>query len=586
MRSLLTAALVLVSAVALGLVLVVTISIVTRQPGSAGVPVDAERVWFEDVTDEVGLRFVHDPGPTGDYFMPQSVGSGCAVIHDGDDLYLYLLNNAGPDSASVNRLYRRTAAGTFEDVTAGSGLDVAGFNMGVAVGDVNNDGRPDVLLTQYGGIKLFLNRGGGRFRDATAAAGLSNPRWGVSAAFVDYDRDGWLDLVVVNYVDYDPKPAAAAVGRDFPGPASFANTNSKLFRNLGPAPPGVAVRFQDVTESIGIGGKSGPGLGVVCADFDGDGYPDIFVANDGKPNHLWMSSRAADGGVVFKEEAGPRGIAYAQSGRAYAGMGVATGDVRNEGMFDLFVTHLNFEPNNLWRQERPGQFQDRTPQSGLDSRVGRGTGFGTVMADFDLDGFLDIAVVNGGVIRKQNRHATGLSFWEPYADHNQLLANDGGGRFRDVSPSNASLCGNWNVGRGLACADFDGDGAPDLLVTAIGGRARLLRNVAPNRGHWLTVRAFDPRWRRDAYGAEVRVQAGGCRLLRLVSPAGSYLSSGSPFAHFGLGHADRIDKILVKWPDGPPDGAEEEFDGGAIDRAVVLTRGTGRQVSRAEDASR
>jgi hypothetical protein len=549
-------------------------------------------VWFEDVTDAVGLDFVHDPGPSGDYFMPQANGSGCGFIYekDGpggkDNLYIYLLNCAGPDSRSVNRLYLSTPEGKFKDVTEGSGLDVAGYSQGVAVGDVNNDGLPDVLLTQYGGIKLFLNQGNGKFKDVTVAAGLSNPLWGTSAAFFDYDRDGRLDLVVANYVDYDPRVKCTGLRgmADFCGPGHFQGTCSKLFRNLGP-PPGSdeksGVRFEDVSFATGIGLKPGPGLGVVCADFDGDGWPDIFIANDEKPNHLWLSRRKPDGTVYFEEEAGSRGIAYSEGGVAYAGMGIAIGDVENKGMFDLFVTHLIGETHTLWKQGPRGKFRDSTTEAGLMVPGLKSTGFGTLMADFDLDGALDLVIVNGAVAHGGNRTRT-LPFWERYAQRNQLLANDGKGKFRDLSAFNKDLCGRRNVARGLAIADFDDDGAPDLLVTSIGDRARLFRNVAPDRGHWLSVRAFDSARRRDAYGAEVRIQVADRQMLRLINPAGSFLSSSSPYAYFGLGKADRVDKILVKWPDGPFDEVDEEFDGGTADRHLVLTRGTGRKVGKGE----
>jgi enediyne biosynthesis protein E4 len=537
-------------------------------------------VWFEDVTDAVGLDFVHDCGPTGEYFMPQANGSGCAFFHEKDkdsgkeDLYIYLLNGAGPDSKSVNRLYRRTSVGRFEDITDGSGLDIAGYCQGVAVGDVNNDGLPDVVVTQYGGVRLFLNQGRGKFHDVTAAAGLNNPHWGASAAFVDYDRDGWLDLVVVNYVDYDPgvKCRGYRGMPDFCGPTKFPGTCSQLYRNMGAAggnDPRTEVRFEDVSAATGLGGKPGPGLGVLCADFDGDGWPDIFISNDEKPNHLWISHREADGRVTFREEAAERGVDRTGMGKAYAGMGIALGDVDNKGMFDLFVTHLAEETHTLWRQGPRGTFHDQTVEAGLTQTRWRGTGFGTLMADFDLDGAVDLVLVNGAVA-KGHRAARdpNLPFWEAYAERNQLLANDGSGK---------PLCGRGNVARGLACADFDGDGAPDLLVTAIGARARLFRNVAHNRGHWLAVQALDPRWQRDAYGAEVRIEVAGRQQLRLINPAESFLSSSSPIAHFGLGKADRIDRILVRWPDGPVDEADEEFDGGPVDRRVVLLRGTGRK---------
>jgi hypothetical protein len=535
---------------------------------------EAGDVWFEDVTEQVGLDFVHDPGPTDNYFMPQSAAAGCAFLHDSDgSLYVYLLHTGGP-KGKKNQLFKRGADGRFTDVSTGSGLDVAGHSMGVAIGDVNNDGKPDVLLTQYGGIKLFLNRGNGHFEDVTEKAGLFNPLWAMSAAFLDYNRDGWLDLVVVNYLDYDPKKECFSVKgtRDYCGPNQFPDVSSKLFRNKGPGPGAdgtpVPVRFEDVSFASGIGRLPGPGLGVVCADFNGDGWPDIFVANDGKPNRLWINQK--DG--TFQDEAVSRGVAYTTMGKAFAGMGVALGDITGSGQFDLFVTHLGVESHTLWAQGPRGFFRDRTAQSGLLSARWRATGFGTLLADFDLDGSLDLAVVNGRVIRGGPAKSTGLGFWETYAEHNQLFANDGKGRFRDVSEANKAFCGGWNVARGLACSDFDDDGAPDLLVSSIGDRARLFRNVAPRRGHWLKVRAINPRWQRDAYGAEVRLTAGKRQWLRVVSPAESYLSSSSPIAHFGLGDVAHFDSLVVTWPD----GARETFPGGPADRLIVLRQGEGR----------
>jgi hypothetical protein len=533
--------------------------------------------WFEDVTDAVGLDFVQDAGPTGTFFMPQMMGSGCAFIHDGDGtLYVYLLNNGGPDSHSINHLYRYMPDGKFKDVTEGSGLGVAGHNMGVAIADVNNDGLPDVLLTQYRGVKLFLNRGGGRFEDATEEAGLSNPLWAMSAAFLDYDRDGWLDLVVVNYLDYDSKMQCFSPRgeRMFCMPTRFPGSCSKLFRNHGPiAPadgkPGARVWFEDVSFASGIGLAPGPGLGVVCADFDGDGWPDIFVANDGEANRLWINRHNG----TFVDEAASRGVAFTTMGKAYAGMGIAIGDVDNDAMLDLYVTHLTSETNTLWKQGPRGRFRDRTADAGLTNTRWRGTGFGALMADFDLDGALDLAVVNGRVLHGGSAKDTGLGFWETYAERNQLFANDGAGKFRDVSSANKAFCGRWNVARGLACTDFNDDGAPDLLATTVAGRARLFKNVAPDRGHWLKVRTIDPALRRDAYGAEVLVRAGDRKWLRLINPAESYLCSSSPIALFGLGTTAHVDAIVVKWPDGSP---PEEFDGGAVDRTIVLRKGEGR----------
>jgi hypothetical protein len=534
-------------------------------------------VWFEDVTDAWGLDFTHDPGPTGTFFMPQSMGSGVAVFDcDGDDLLdLYLLQFGGPDSKSVNRLYRQSSPGKFVDATEGSGLGVPGHNHGVAVGDVNNDGRPDVALSQFGGIRLFLNQGRGKFVDATADSGLANLSWGVSAAFLDYDRDGWLDLVVVNYLDYDPKNQCRTPEGilDFCGPNAFPPTNSKLFRNRGAPPAGgnpARVAFEDVSFSSGVGRVRGPGLGVAAADFTGDGWPDIFVANDGKPNHLWVNQKNG----TFENEAVMRGVAYTTMGKAFAGMGVAVGDTDNDGLLDLYVTHLGIESNNLWRQGPRGQFRDKTVEAGLSAPRWRGTGFGTLMSDFDNDGGLDIAVANGRVYRGGSAGDTGLGFWETYAEKNQLFANDGAGKYRDISPANRAFCDVWNVARGLVCADFDNDGGTDLVVAPIGTRARVYRNVAPGRGHWLAVRAVDPKLNRDAYGAEVRVRAGGKEYVRVVNPAESYLTSGPPSVHFGLGAAAEVEWVRVTWPGA--DKGVETFPGGPADRPRTLKRGEGK----------
>ncbi len=528
--------------------------------------------WFEDVTEQLGLHFVHDAGPTGKYFMPQIMGSGCALFDfDGDGrLDAYLVNNGGPNSRSINRLFRQRPDGRFTDVSAGSGLDVAGWGMGVAVGDVDNDGRPDLLLTEYGRCRLFHNDGNGQFTDASKDAGIDVPTWGTSACFFDYDRDGWLDLAVVSYVNYDPsQPCSGGSGRpDYCHPSTFGGTLTRLYHNKGGG------RFEDVTVASGLGKLRGPGLGVVAADFTGDHWPDLFVADDAQANRLWVNRR--DG--TFAEEAAPRGLAFNVSGNAQANMGVALADVNGDGLLDVFVTHLTEETNTLWLQSPRGRYRDRTAEAGL-TAVRRGTGFGTAAADFDQDGAPDVVVANGRVSR--GRAVEGLDpFWASYAERNQVLANDGRGRFRDVSAANPALCGTPAVWRGLAWGDVDGDGAPDVLITAAAGPARLFRNVCPHRGHWLQVRAVDPALKRDAYGAEVVVSGGGRRWAGLINPGQSYLCSGDPRAHFGLGDVARVDSVRVTWPDGPADGAEEDFPAQPVDRVVTLRRGEGTPVKR------
>jgi len=582
-------------------------------------------VLFEDFTAQARLDFVHQVETTGRYLFSESVGSGGAFLDFDNDgrLDVYLIHNVHPSARATNALYHQQPDGSFKNISAGSGLDVAGYGNGVAVGDVNNDGFPDLLITEYDRVRLFLNAGAGheardtrpeagngpalaprasrpapefvpRFMDVTAAIGITNHHWSVPAAFFDYDRDGWLDLVIGNYLDFDPtQKCPDAKGRpDFCGPHGFHSTITRLFRNLGTGreargarmdgssalAPELIPHYEDMTLASGISRAPGKAMQIACADFDGDRWPDIFITDDALPNRLFINQRNG----TFKEEAVARGLAYTGMGSAAANMGIALGDTDNDGLWDVFVPHLTEENHTLWRQTARGIFQDDTARAGLLGLTAHGTGFAAVFADFDCDGDSDLAIANGLIRRRAGRAAakivSGLApFWTPYAEPSQLFANDGMGRFQEVSAANPALCGEAFVGRGLLSGDIDNDGGIDLLLIGIGGPARLCRNAASARGHWLGVRAIDPALGgRDAHGAEVVVIANGRRWWRLVQPAMGYASSNDPRVHFGLGGLTRVESIEVRWPD----GADEMFPGGPADRYLTLRRGEGVPVKR------
>lgn len=529
--------------------------------------------WFEEITSDDGFEFVHVSGEPEDLHAPRVMGAGGAMFDfDGDhDLDLYLINGhrSLPSTAGStrfsNRLFRQESSGKFVDVTDGSGLADGGYGMGVAIGDYDNDGDRDVLVTNVGPDHLYRNRGDGTFEDVTTAAGIDLPGWSCSAGFFDYDRDGFLDLFVTQYVSY--KPELACVDRagkpEFCGPMSFPPQRDVLLHNEGDG------TFKDVSKVSGIASVAAAGLGVVFEDLNGDGWIDIYVANDGYANNLWINGQ--DG--TFSDEAFLLGVAFNAMGQAEAGMGVLVGDFDNDAEFDLFVTHLNQESNTLYRNLGGNTgFSDVTGTAGLSASSMAYTGFGTAALDFEQDGDLDIIVVNGRVVRFGAPPQPGYTgAFAHLPEPNLCYVNDGTGRFQSAGEVAAVVAAPLEISRGLALGDLDNDGDDDLLITNCGGRARLYRNVTPHPGHWLTIRALDPRYNRDALGATVRLVAGPRLWLRAITRTGSYLSSCDPRARFGLGTLTAVEYAEVRWPD----GLRERFAIGGVDRQLTLTRGAG-----------
>ncbi len=548
-----------------------------RSPAPAAPPAAPLLV---DATDAWNVAFSHDAGAAGELLFPEMMGGGVAVFdadEDGD-LDLYFVSGAprlGRDPAAdgpVNRLFLSGDDGRYADATARSGLGDRGYGTGVAVGDADNDGHEDVFVANFGPDRLYRGRGDGTFEDVTARAGIAatgaGPQdWSTSAAFCDLDRDGWLDLYVVRYVVFDAAVECTdkAGRREYCGPDSYLDRTDVLLINRGDG------TFRDATAAAGLDAVTGAGLGVVCEDVDDDGWLDVYVANDGDPNQLWMNQRGgADGGVTFVDDALIMGSSVNAAGLYEAGMGVVAADFDNDGDFDLFLTHLRDETNTFYLNLGAGLgFQDRTVQAGLAAASTPYTGFGTAPVDLDLDGDLDLVIANGRVTRGEPLTDALPEPWNAYAEPNLVYANDGGS-FRLLGAEAAAFTAPVEVGRGLAAGDLDADGDLDLVLSNIGSPARLYRAEAS--GHWLLVDAVDPRLGRRALGARVTVASGGRRQVRTVQGAMSYLSASDPRAHFGLGQDGSAVTVHVRWPD----GLEEAFDGVEVDRAVVLVRGEGR----------
>ena len=539
-------------------------------PTSTPAPAAKPQYLFTDITAACGLGVADKPWPDGSYILPEIMGGGVALFDYDNDGDLDILRVSKPpprrpDAPAPNRLFQQQADGTFNEVTEGSGLGDPGYGQSVGIGDVNNDGYPDVYVANYGPDALYLNNGDGTFSNVTAKAGISEQLWSTTAAFLDYDRDGDLDLFVVRYVQYPAnRTCRGADGApDYCGPQEFEGLVDHLYRNEGNG------TFSDVTAEAGID-LTGKGLGIVCADLTGDGWVDIYVANDMEANHLWVNG----GDGTFANEAFHRGCALNTYGRAESSMGVAIGDVDGDGLPDVLITDIAGETFTLYVSSDAGLFVDKSSASGLSAVDFPYTGMSCGFLDFDNDGDLDLAVVNGRVVRGAAPAGdAGEDFWSGYAERNLLFTGDGGGRFADARKEAGTFASLAEPTIGLAMGDIDGDGDVDMVTSDVGYRVRVYRNDAPRPGsHWLSVRALVGK--RYGLGARIIVLAGARKHYGLVLRSAGYLSSNDARVHFGLGSAEKVEAIEVTWPD----GSRERFGVPGVDREVTVRQGRGERL--------
>jgi len=541
---------------------------------------------FVESAGATGLTFTHVNGATGNYYLPEVMGAGVALLdYDNDgDLDVFLVQGGalpvdaapkagrGRSGPPTCRLFRNdlvvAADGRrtlrFTDVTDAAGVGIRGYGMGAAVGDYDNDGYQDLFVTSFGSTTLLHNNGDGTFADVTTQAGVAASAWSTSAAFVDYDRDGYLDLIVAHYVDFTTAanklcndPAGA---RDYCSPRAYRPVPARLYRNQGRG------RFADVTTTAGITKAYGAGLGVAVGDYNGDGWLDLYVANDGGANQLWINRH--DG--TFVDQGLISGAALNATGVPEGSMGIASGDFDLDGDEDLFVSNIVGETSALYVNDGRGNFDDARVKSRLGPLTAAFTGFGTDWFDYDNDGWPDLFVANGAVniveaLRGQP---------SPYRMRNQLFHNAAGGRFDETSGVAGPAFARAEMGRGAAFGDIDNDGDVDIVVTNNNGPVRLLLNQRPSANHWLQLRLDQRPSNRFGIGSWVGVErAGRPTLWRRVRTDGSYLSASDVRAHFGLGAAADIAAITVQWPD----GGRERWTGVQGDRVVTLRRGSGQR---------
>jgi hypothetical protein len=532
---------------------------------------------FRDVAKSAGLEFTHINGASNEKFFPEIIGSGGLFLDFDNDGWLdvFLVDGGSYADPAVarrarHRLFRNRRNGTFDDVTNASGIRHQDYGMGACAGDVDNDGLIDLYITNVGPNVLYRNTGGGRFTEVPKAGGANSALWSTSCAFVDIDRDGDLDLFATNYVDTSKKNVDSAKDkndfcgfagppaiRDYCHPLIYDPLPSVLYRNTGKG------TFEDVSRQAGIAPYFGNGLGVAVSDIDDDGWPDVFVANDSTPNFLFHNNKNG----TFTEIAGLAGVAVASDGKARAGMGTAFGDFTGSGKPGLIVTNHETEMHSLFLNQGGRLFSDMTARSGVGPATRPFVGFGVVFFDYDNDTRLDIAIVNGNVMSNVAKIRAGGKL----AQRKLLLRNTTGDRFVEITKTAGPGFALEGVGRALAAGDVDNDGDLDLLVTNNGERANLLLNDGGNSANALLVHAVGTKSNRSAIGTRLTLSTGQRRQLREVQSGSSYLTQNDLRAHFGLGAADRAERLEIRWPD----GSTEVVQNPPVNHVITVHQGKG-----------